>query len=467
MDLKNKKVTVVGLGNSGLAAAILLNSIGADTYATDSHDTPVIRDSRNLLENRGVRVEIGKHTEDFIKGSKLVVVSPGVGDDSPAIRWANALPVPIISEMELGYRFCKGKIIGITGTNGKSTVTTLIGEILKSGGKDTVVCGNIGNSLCGEIPRIKKGTWVVLEVSSFQLERIEKFKAHIAVILNITDDHMDRYKNFEEYFTEKLKIFRNQDKDDVLILNYDAENLRRLKDRARSRTLFYSRLKATNGAYIKGTDIFCLTDGSEEKVLSTRDIALKGLYNVENILASALVGRLARVNPESIRDAIRNFKGLSHRFETVDIIDGVEYIDDSKGTTVDSTIRALESCSKDVVLIAGGKDKFSNYSLARDMIEKKVRHLVLIGEASGAIKKAVGDLVDTRQVSDMLEAVSMAKGLAKSGWAVLLSPMCSSFDMFTSYRERGEVFKREVRSIKESYAKVNPHTKDFGMGVKR
>jgi len=454
MDLKNKKVTVIGLGNSGLNAAILLNSIGADTFVTDSHDTPAIRDSHKLLEKKGIRVEIGKHTEDFIRGSKLVVISPGVEDDSPAIRWASESLIPVISEMELGFWFCKGRIIGVTGTNGKSTVTTLIGEILKSGGKDTVVCGNIGNSLCGEIPRIRKSTWVVLEVSSFQLEHIEKFKVHIAVILNITDDHMDRYKNFEEYFTEKLKIFQNQDKDDVLILNYDAENLRHLKDKTRSKTLFYSRLKVTNGAYIRGADVVCLANGCEEKVLSIGDIALKGLYNVENVLASALVGCLVRVTPESIKDAIRNFKGLSHRFETVETIDGVEYIDDSKGTTVDSTIRALESCPKDVVLIAGGKDKFSDYSFARDVIKKKVRHLVLIGEASGAIRKAVGDLVDTRQAKDMLEAVRMAKGLAKSGSAVLLSPMCSSFDMFTNYKERGEVFKKSVRSIKESYAKV-------------
>lgn len=454
MDLKNKKVTVVGLGNSGLAAAILLNSIGARTYVTDSHDTPAIRDSLKLLEERGVKVEIGKHTEDFIRGSRLVVVSPGVEDDSPAIRWANAFSVPIISEMELGFRFCKGRIIGVTGTNGKSTVTTLIGEILKSGGKDTVVCGNIGNSLCGEIPRIRKDTWVVLEVSSFQLERIEKFKAHIAVILNITDDHMDRYKNFEEYFAEKLKIFQNQDEGDALILNYDAENLRPLKDRARSKTLFYSRLKKTNGAYVKEADIICLADGREEKVLSTGDIALKGLYNVENVLAGVLAGCLAQVIPGSMRGAVRNFRGLSHRFETVDTIDGVEYIDDSKGTTVDSTIRALESCEKDVILIAGGKDKFSDYSLARDMIKKKVKYLVLIGEASLAIRKAIGDSVDTRQAKDMFEAVEMARGLAKSGWVVLLSPMCSSFDMFTSYKERGEVFKKSVRSIKEAYAKV-------------
>lgn len=459
MDLKNKKVAVVGLGNSGLNAAILLNSVGARTYATDSHDTPATRDSRKVLEGKGVKVEIGKHTEGFIKGSSLVVVSPGVEDSSPAMRWASALDIPIIGEMELGFRFCKGRIIGVTGTNGKSTVTTLIGEILKSGLKDTVVCGNIGNSLCQEIPRIREGTWVVLEVSSFQLERIEKFKAHIAVILNITDDHMDRYENFDEYYAEKLKIFQNQDKDDFLILNYDAENLRRLKDEARSKTLFYSRLKVTDGAYVKGADIVCLAGGGEEKILTIGDITLKGLHNVENVLAGVLAGCLAGVGPESIRGAIRNFKGLSHRFETVDTIDGVEYIDDSKGTTVDSTIRALESCGKDVVLIAGGKDKFSDYSLARDMVGKKVRHLVLIGEAGGAIRKAVGDLVDTRQASDMLEAVRMAKSLAKSGWAVLLSPMCSSFDMFTSYKERGEVFKKSARS-------VNPHTKDFGMGVK-
>ena len=219
MDLKGKKVTVIGLGNSGLNAALLLHGAGAIVRATDSGASDAVKKAAIGLSGKGIQVETGGHTREFVEGSELVVVSPGVEDTSQAIKWAAKSGIPIIGELELGYRFCKGKTIAITGTNGKSTVTTLIGEILKAGGKDTVVCGNIGNSLSGEIARIKDDTWVVIEVSSFQLERIERFKPMIAVILNITDDHMDRYRAFDDYHREKLKIFANQDRNDFLILN--------------------------------------------------------------------------------------------------------------------------------------------------------------------------------------------------------------------------------------------------------
>ncbi len=454
MDLKNKNVTVIGLGNSGLNAAILLAGVGAHVKASDSQDTEAIRKSVNTLTERGARLETGRHTEGFIKDSDLVVVSPGVEDTSPAIKSAKKYHIPIIGEMELGFRFCKGKIIAITGTNGKSTVTTLIGEMLKSGNMDTVVCGNIGNSLCGEIGRIREDTWVVLEVSSFQLERISRFKPHIAVILNITDDHMDRYKKFNDYLSEKVKIFSNQDENDFLILNYDAENLKDLKEKAKSRSLFYSRTRKTNGAYVKENDIYCLNKDIERKICRVRDIKLKGLHNLENVLASSLAATLAGVVPDSIANTIAGFMGLEHRFETVDVIDGVEYVDDSKGTTVDSTYRALESCEKPVVLIAGGKDKFSDYAAIKDMVKKKVRCLVLIGEAKDAIKKALAGTVEMREAKDMPTAVEKSCDLAKDGWVVLLSPMCSSFDMFTSYKERGEVFKKAVKRLREKYEKA-------------
>ena len=422
-DLRNKRVTVVGLGNSGYNAANLLIDIGADVRVTDSAKSDMTISYAARLESRGARVEYGKHTEDFVKDSDLVILSPGVEDSSLPVKWASRYNVPIIGEMELGYRYCKGKIIAITGTNGKSTVTTLMGDILKCGGRHAVVCGNIGNSLCGEMPRISEDSWVVLEVSSFQLERIEYFKPHIAIILNITDDHMDRYKTFGEYFAAKEKVFKNQLSDDYLVLNYDAEKLRPFKNFARSKVFFYSRMSRTNGAYLEGKDIICESSGMPVKVLSLSDISLKGVHNTENVTACVLASTLAGVRPDRIREAVRNFKGLHHRVEPVAVIDGIQYIDDSKGTTVDSTKRALESFEKGVILIAGGKDKNSDYTVVRDAVRERVKHLVLIGEAKARIREALGGVVETHDARDMEEAVIIAHGLARSGMVVLLSPM--------------------------------------------
>lgn len=446
--MKNEKITVIGMGNSGLNAAILLKDMGADVRITESAGQASVKSNIKRLRQKKIPYETGGHTKEFISGSGLVVISPGVEDSSPALRWANELSIPIVSEMELGYRYCKGKIIAITGTNGKTTVTTLIGKMLKDGGLNTIVCGNIGNSLCGEIGRIKNETWVVLEVSSFQLERIKDFKPHIAVILNITDDHMDRYLRFSDYFNEKLKIFKNQDEKDILILNRDAKELEGLKDAARSRVLYYSRLLKTNGAYLRGDDIIYNHRSEEIRICAVKDIRLKGLHNVENVLVSSLAAMTVGVKPLSIKSTIKNFKGLSHRFETVDMINSVEYIDDSKGTTVDSTYRALQSCDRPVILIAGGKDKNSNYAVIKDLVRDKVRCLILIGEASQRIKEALEGVVDIREASTMNEAVELAGKLAQDNYMVLLSPMCSSFDMFKDYKERGKVFKKAVLAMK-------------------
>ncbi|MCM8760655.1 MAG: UDP-N-acetylmuramoyl-L-alanine--D-glutamate ligase [Candidatus Omnitrophica bacterium] len=455
MDIKNKRVTVIGLGNSGLNAALLAREKGAEVFVTDSANTPELKKAKLELESKGIEVEIGEHTECFVKGSDLVVVSPGVENSSAAVKWALKEKIPIISEMELGYAFCRGRIIAITGTNGKSTVTTLIGEILRAGDKRVVVCGNIGNSLCGEVSKIKDDTWVVLEVSSAQLERIERFRPHIAVILNITDDHRDRYRTFYEYFNYKLRIFSNQQADDILVLNYDAENLRRLKGLTRSRVVFYGKQKVAGNtynisAYVKDEWVCCRLNGKEREIVPVVAIKLKGVHNLENVLACSLVGALVGVEDGPMREAIKNFKGLEHRFETVDTINGVEYINDSKGTTVDSAKRALESCEKPVILIAGGKDKHSDYSVARDVIKKKAAHVVLMGEAAPMIKKALKNTVEIHEADDMYDAVETAHKLAKEGWIVLLSPMCSSFDMFKNYEERGRVFKDAVKRLKNS-----------------
>jgi UDP-N-acetylmuramoylalanine--D-glutamate ligase len=374
-------------------------------------------------------------------------LSPGVEDDSPPVRWAEELGIPLIGEMELGFRLCRGRIIAITGTNGKSTVTALTGAILKGAGLKTVVCGNIGNALCGEIDRITERHWVVLEVSSFQLERIDRFKPHISIILNVTDDHQDRYPDFRRYFNEKLKIFKNQDRRDCLILNYDASGLKGLKERSKAKVLFYSKYQRTNGAYTQDGRIVCVANGAEEEICDISDVKLKGLHNLENVLASVLAATLAGADAQAIKSAVRSFKGLEHRFEPVDVIGDVEFVDDSKGTTVDSTMRALESSAKAVVLIAGGRDKRSDYTVIRDMVKKKVRHLVLIGEAKDRIASSLGGIVPISEAETMDEAVQISFRLASPGETVLLSPMCSSFDMFKDYKERGRAFKEAVAML--------------------
>lgn len=446
--MKNVKVTVIGLGNSGLNAALLLKGIGSIVKVTECADNAAVRKNAELLKRKNIPYEVGAHTKEFISASTIIVTSPGVEESSLAIRWANEFKIPIISEMELGYMYCKGRIIAITGTNGKSTVTTLVGDILKEGGLDTVVCGNIGNSLCGEIDRIDDRTWVVLEVSSFQLERIRDFKPRISVILNIRDDHMDRYSKLSDYFREKMKIFKNQDEKDILILNRDAGELEGVADKSRARIFHYSRLSEVRGAYLDKEDIFCNVSGSRIKICGIGEIKLKGLHNVENVLASSLIGILAGVKQGSIKNTLKNFNGLSHRFETIRNIDSVEYIDDSKGTTVDSTYRALQSCDRPVILIAGGKDKNSDYAVIKDIVKEKVKYLILIGEAKSRIKDALGGVVNTHEAPTMDEAVKIARRLAGKDYMVLLSPMCSSFDMFKDYKERGDIFKKAVLSLK-------------------
>ena len=447
MDVKGRKVTVIGLGNSGYNAAALLLENGAIVSVTDSGDSAeVVRQAGELLK-KGARVETGVHTRSFIEEAWLVVLSPGVDDNSPAVKWADGRGIPVISELELGYLFCKGRILAITGTNGKTTTTSLVGQILEDAGLDTVVCGNIGNSLCGEIGRVSEKTWVVLEVSSFQLERTKSFRADIAVILNITDDHMDRYVKFDDYYREKLKIFANQKKGDVLILNHDAVNLRPIKDAPYSKVLFFSRTAPVFGAYAKGDTMILSVSGKEEDFGLFSGVSLKGLHNLENILAAALAASCAGAGIGTMAGTVKAFKGLPHRFETVEVVDGVEFIDDSKGTTVDSTARALESCQRPVILIAGGKDKNSDYTSIRETAARHLSGIVLIGEAGERIRRSLEGVAPAHKARDMEDAVAISKKMAKPGTVVLMSPMCSSFDMFKNYKERGEVFARAVRKL--------------------
>ncbi len=448
MDLRNKKVVVVGLGTSGLDACSLLDDVGAIVFATDNDDNEAIRRGIERLGVRYIQTEIGKHTEEFLKGSSLMVTSPGVNKDALPIKYAARNNIPIISELELGFKFTKGPIISVTGTNGKSTVVTLLGEILKKAGKKVVVCGNIGNSLSGEALRADCRTICVLEVSSFQLEWIIDFRPAVSCILNITDDHLDRYRDFDDYAAAKLKIFSNQLKGDIAILNHDDNKLRSVKGPSKFKQMFYSRIKKVEGVYFKNGDVIYNTKDKTRKLFTLPSMNLKGDYNIENVLAAVLISLTQGVKLKTLEEALKEFKPLAHRMESVGEIEGIEFLDDSKATNIDATKRALESIDRTIVLIAGGRSKSANFHAIRDEIRSKVKKMILVGEAAPLIENAFRNVVEIERALTLEDATSLAYKTAKKNEVVLLSPMCSSFDMFRDYKHRGEVFREAVGSLK-------------------
>jgi len=453
MDVKDLKVAVAGIARSGSSAALFLKKKGASVYATDSADTEEIRSSAGYLKKKGIEVEIGGHTERFVKKKDLLVVSPGVPSESSVISWAKNYSIPVISELELAFRFSKGKIIAITGTNGKTTTTALVGHILKKSGKQVTVCGNIGTPFIGEVERLTDEHYVVLEVSSFQLEWIDAFRPHVSVILNITDDHMDRHRDFNEYVRLKKKIFLNQKKGDFIILNYEDHSLRSAGN-TKASLLYFSQKRSIEGVFKRDKDIVLNKDGASHKILSRDSIKLKGLHNLDNVIASVLACKSVGLGDEEIIRGISSFTAPPHRFQSVLKKDGVEYIDDSKATNVDAACKALLSLNGGVVLIAGGRDKDSDFSIIKDVVGEKVHTLVLIGEASEKMADSFGGLTSIHRVGSMEEAVTRASDCARKGDTVLLSPMCASFDMFRDYAHRGDCFRNAVMRLGEKAHKV-------------
>ena len=416
-NLSGKKVTVVGLGQSGLSAALLLDRLNAEVKATDCSDTEELRSNAQLLKSRGIDVELGKHSEYFVAGSNLVVLSPGVRTDSPLIVWTDKKGIPVISEIELAYQHCPAPIVAVTGTNGKTTVVTLLGEILSNAKREVVVCGNIGRPFSGEISKIGPQHTVVLEISSFQLERIVKFRPYIAVFLNISQDHLDRHRNFEEYFKTKTLIFSHQKEDDWAVLNCKDPNLKKLGSKLKSKVKFFA----------------------EDKLSPNHSAALA-------------IGSILEIDQRVIMETIDNFRGVEHRMEYVNSIEGVSFINDSKATNISSTIWALQQLSEPIILIAGGREKGTNFESIADLITRKVKAIVLIGEAKQKIKKVLANKVLTGEADSLEEAVRLAKQMAVKGDTVLLSPMCTSFDMFKNFEERGKVFKEKCSELEFQYS---------------
>ncbi len=454
IDLRNLNIVVVGLGTSGIDACLLLHKAGACISATDSRPAEALPERVGKLRDLFIDIEAGGHTDEFLYGADIIVVSPGVSGDSIPLVFASKNNIPVIGEMEIGYQLCRGQVVAITGTNGKSTCVTLLGEILTRAGKKNIVCGNIGNSLCGEVDKIDKDTIVVLEVSSFQLEHIVDFKPKISCVLNITEDHLERYKGFDDYVKAKLKIYSRQDRNDVAVLNYDDPNLSMPEPRPAAKILFYSRVTAPeNGIFFRENCFYLQKNGKPEKLFDMPDTRLKGFHNIENIMAVAACALNLGVDPGVISEAVKEYSPLGHRMEDSGTVNGVCFIDDSKATNVDSTKRALEGLEGGIILIAGGRDKGGDYLAVKDEVVSKVKKIVLIGEAAEKIRKAFEGIVPLEKADSLEQAAEAAFLSSSPGDKVLLSPMCSSFDMFRDYKHRGDVFKGAVIRLKEKHGK--------------
>jgi UDP-N-acetylmuramoylalanine--D-glutamate ligase len=448
VELKDKRVLVVGLGKSGVASALFLKERGARVTVSDTKSPDQLRDEIPLLLDHGIAVETGGHGERTFRGQDLIVVSPGVPFDASPLVQARASGEPVIGEIELAAQHLPGPIVAITGSNGKTTTTTLAGEVLAAGGIPTLVGGNIGTPAISLVGQAKPETVVVLEVSSFQLETIATFRPKVAVILNITPDHLDRHRTFQAYVEAKARIFENQQASDFAVLNEDDATCPTLGERSRGRVFWFSRKKEVQrGAWVKDGRIVFRDGQGQREIMLASEIPLKGAHNVENVLAAICVGALMGCEPARIRQAVQNFKAVEHRLEYVATIKGVEYYNDSKATNVDATIKALESFPKNIHLILGGKDKGSDYTVLNDLLRERVKRVYTIGAAAEKIESHIKGAAEVVHTETLENAIRRAAAVAQPGDIVLLAPACASFDQFQSYNHRGRVFKEVVHSL--------------------
>lgn len=454
MDVNNKRVLVVGLGKSGVASALFLKAKGARVTVSDTKPQDQLKDEIPVLLDQGITVETGGHGERTFGGQDLIVVSPGVPTDAPPLVQARALGENVVGEIELAAQFFPGRIVAITGSNGKTTTTTLVGEIVAEAGYRTAVGGNIGTPAISLVEGATADTIAVLEVSSFQLETIQTFRPQIAVVLNVTPDHLDRHRTFAAYTDAKARIFENQQPEDFVVLNADDLTCGELAARTRAQVFWFSRTREVKqGAFAHDGRILFRDHSGQREIMLVSEIPLKGGHNVENVLAAVCVGALLRCAPDRIRKAVRHFKAVEHRLEHVATIRGVDYYNDSKATNVDATIKALESFPANIHLILGGKDKGSDYTVLNDLLRQRVKRVYTIGAAAAKIEsqivssKSGGPQID--HAGTLETAIKRAAAAATSGDVVLLAPACASFDQFRNYEHRGKVFKEVVNALAE------------------
>ncbi|MGA8622784.1 MAG: UDP-N-acetylmuramoyl-L-alanine--D-glutamate ligase [Candidatus Sulfotelmatobacter sp.] len=447
MELKDKRVLVVGLGKSGVASALFLKAHGARVTVSDTKSGDELRNEIPALLDHGITVETGGHGERTFRGQDLIVVSPGVPVDAPLLVQARSLGEAVIGEIELAAQFLPGPIVAITGSNGKTTTTTLTGEILAASGVPTLVGGNIGTPAISLAERVKPESVIVLEVSSFQLETIQTFHPKVAVVLNITPDHLDRHKTFEVYVDAKARMFENQRADDYAVLNADDPTCVAMAARTRAQVFWFSRQKEVKeGAWVREGNILFRDGAQQREIMQVSEIPLKGAHNLENVLAAVCAGALMGCAPEKIGQAVRDFKAVEHRLEFVAMIRGVDYYNDSKATNVDATIKALESFPANIHLILGGKDKGSDYAVLNDLLRQRVKRVYTIGAAAAKIESQITG-VEVMHAETLENALRKANAVAQPGDVVLLAPACASFDQFRSYEHRGQVFKEIVRRL--------------------
>lgn len=466
MDFRDKNVTVVGLARSGVGAARLLAALGARVTASDRRHAHELSAAVAAVPKQ-VRLVLGGHPEEIFSGADMIVISPGVPLEIAPVASALRRGVPVISELELAFIAARSlwngsggvPFLAVTGSNGKSTTTSLLDLMMRKSGFRTILGGNIGNALTEEIllRRTEKDApadCIVVEVSSFQLEAVREFRPNVASVLNVTPDHLDRYRSMEEYAAAKARIFSAQKEDDFLVLNADDAGAMRLHDRlaaaaAGPGVFFFSRKKEVRGVYLRDGMVVANLgpSGAASSLIRADEIRISGVHNLENAMAAAAMALLAGASAAAVAESLREFPGLEHRLELVRELDGVRYINDSKGTNVGAVEKSLESFSGPVVLIAGGRDKAGEFAALRPQVKGRVRAIVLIGEAAEKIRSALGDLCETVSATDLRDAVLRSRAIAQPGDVVLLSPACASFDMFADYEDRGRQFKTIVGEL--------------------
>jgi UDP-N-acetylmuramoylalanine--D-glutamate ligase len=448
MELENKNVLVVGLKRTGVALAQFLAGRHARVVITDLSDEKSLSPFIEKIRNPGIRFELGRHPDEIFLSADLIVLSPGVPHSIAPIQKARANNIPVVGEIELAYRFIQEPIVAVTGTNGKTTTTELLGAICRRSGKKVFVGGNIGNPLIGYVDQPEKADIVVAEISSFQLDTTDTFRPAVGVLLNITDDHLDRYDGFDAYAASKMRIFSQQGPSDKAILNASDPVVIPFLKEVKGQILNFNAAHIFEpGSSIQKDHIGFHPGGSDNRKLDLAGVLLKGKHNLENISAAGLAAMAVGCTLEDIRSVLGEFKGLSHRVEYVKTVHGIKFFDDSKGTNVDAVKKAIETFDEPIVLIMGGRDKGGNFSLLKEGVRNRVKHLVAMGEAQDVISSALKGCARTSRAKDMKDAVAQAAEAAAPGDVVLLSPGCASFDMFESYARRGDAFKIAVNGI--------------------